>query len=315
MERNNEARYILINFAAICCFALGGVFVRFSELPVCATAFYRMLFSLPLLLPLVWKQLPALQARDVYRLLIAGLLLGANLALWNYALIATSVANSNLLANMHIFTVVPLSFLVLHEKIRREFLVGIVIALAGIILLVYGKADPQPGNFLGDAAAFVSAILYGGYMLLTYQVRDRVSAMTVIFVSAFGCLIVLFPLMALLEGLVFPTSWGAAWPVLAITLVGQFGGIGLVSFCLGKLRASLSSTLSLTQPVVGALMGLFIFDEHLTWMEILGILIVSGGVYLAQKTSRPGAQAEAAPTAEAESVAPAREAAQLPPAM
>ena len=283
MERANAPRYIAVYFAAIVCFALGGVFVKYSSLGSCAVAFYRMLLSVIVLLPLVAKELRRIKRRDFLLLVGGGLLLGANLAMWNYALVNTTQANANLLANMHIFATVPLSFFLYKEKIRKPYVVGVIVAFAGLIVLVLGKAAPQAGNFTGDILAFVSSLFYGCYMMVTYAVRDRVSAWTAIFCGGLGCVLVLFPLMWTLEGLQFPTTWAELWPIALITITGQFGGIGLMSLALGRIRATLASVLSLTQPVVGALFGLILFGEILSGQEIAGILVVSLGVYIAQK--------------------------------
>ena len=300
MERTNSPRYILVYFGAILCFALGGVFVKYSLLGPCATAFYRMLLSILLLLPLVWKEVVHMQRRDFLILLLGGLGLGTNLGMWNYALIHTTQANANLLANMHIFATVPLSFFLYKEKIRRPYVVGVAIAFMGLIVLVMGKASPQAGNLSGDVVAFVSSLLYGAYMMATYAVRDRVSAWAAILVGGLGCLIVLFPAMWLLEGLQFPSAWPALWPIILITIIGQFGGIGLVSLALGRIRATLGSVLSLTQPVVGAVLGFVLFQEILSAQEIAGILVVSLGVYLAQKKDF----AQKRPTTKVEKIKP-----------
>ncbi len=115
-ERTNPPLYVLIYFGAILCFALGGVFVKYSLLGPCGIAFYRMILSILMLLPVVWKSLPKLSRRDALLLLGGGLILGVNLALRNYGLIHTTQANANLLSNMHIFATVPLSMLIFRER-------------------------------------------------------------------------------------------------------------------------------------------------------------------------------------------------------
>ncbi|MDO4581515.1 MAG: DMT family transporter [Bacillota bacterium] len=309
MERNNELKYMFVYLIAVLCFALGGVFVRFSQLGPIATGFYRMLFSLPFLLPLVWRELKRISRKDMLVIIISGVMLGVNIALWNLSLNMTTQANANLFANMHIFAVVPISLFVFKEKVRKVFLLGIVVTLVGAVILLSGKAEPSAGNFIGDAAAFISALLYGVYLTGVYQLRDRVSTACVLFVGAIGCMIPLCAGMLIFEQPQFPSTFAALWPIFAIIALGQFGGIGLVSFCLGKLRASLCSVLSLTQPAMAAIMGLVIFSERITLMEIVGIIIVSCGVYLAQNSNdglRPApAPAEAAAIAEAAVVAEA----------
>ena len=55
----------------------------------------------------------------------------------------------------------------------------------------------------------------------------------------------------------------------------------------------MASILGLTQPAFGAILGLLLFNEVLTWQEIAGILIITLGVYIAQRTKKePAEQAE-----------------------
>lgn len=294
MERRNETRYLLLYLLAILFFALGGAAVRYCQTPPCNTALYRLLFSLPLLYPAVRKELRQMRRRDAALLLAGGVLFGINLWLWNYSLLATTQANANLLANLHIFAVAPLSCLIFRERLNRYFLLAILVTVAGMALLLLGKADPQASFFLGDLAAFSTSIVYGGYLLVVYHVRDRVSALCTLFMASLGALPLLLPASLLTEGLFTDFTWSAVWPLLVLVLVGHIGGIGLVNYCLGKLRASMASLLSLTQPAVAALLGLALFSERLTWIEILGVAVVSGGVLLAQKKEAPPV-AEAAP--------------------
>ena len=101
--------------------------------------------------------------------------------------------------------------------------------------------------------------------------------------GAIGSLVTIFPAMLIVDGFTAPTSWAAVWPILLIMLFGQFGGIGLTSVALGRIQATMASILGLTQPVFGAVLGLILFREVLTWQEIAGILIITLGVYIAQK--------------------------------
>lgn len=283
MDRNNPPLYILIYFGAMCCFATGGVFVRYSSFASCTIAFYRQMLACLILLPFTWREMRSLPKRDFLIMLLGGVLIGSNLFMWNFALLHTSQANTNLLGNLHIFATVPLSFLIFKEKIQRPFVFGVLISLVGLFILVTGKADPAAGSFMGDFMAFLSSLLYGGYMITTYSVRDHMSAWCAVEIGTLSGMVILLPLMLLTEGWHFPSSWADIWPLLLIVLFGQFGGIGLMSVALGRIQASLGSVLSLTQCAIGALLGFILFSEHLSWQEIIGMVIVSLGVYLAQK--------------------------------
>ncbi|MGF9923913.1 EamA family transporter, partial [Bacillus toyonensis] len=109
MIRNNETKYILLVFLAICFLATGGIFVKLSDLPPINTGFYRVLLSIPLLLPFVWKELNKVSKKDILLILLAGVFLAGDLILWNVSFHYTSVANANLLANLVPLVIIPFS--------------------------------------------------------------------------------------------------------------------------------------------------------------------------------------------------------------
>lgn len=54
-NRTNDSKYIFLIFLAICFLATGGIFVKLSPLPPINTGFYRILFSIPMLMPFLKK--------------------------------------------------------------------------------------------------------------------------------------------------------------------------------------------------------------------------------------------------------------------
>lgn len=285
MQRNNELRYVLLVFLGVCFLALGGIFVRLSTLPPISTGFYRMLFALPILYPLAISRVRKLSRRTVWKILLAGAFLGADIILFNISFLYTSVANTTLLANLVIFTVVPVSFFVFKEKIPAKFLLSILITIGGVVILLSGKADPTELRFLGDALALVTSLFYAGYILMVYRLRDNVDALAIMLLSSIGAGAVLLVAMLVREGVQVPTTLQALYPLLGLALLSQICGQGLMSFALGKVTASLSSILVLTQPVIAALYAFLFFREALTLMEIAGILIISVGIYIAKTSS------------------------------
>ena len=65
--------------------------------------------------------------------------------------------------------------------------------------------------------------------------------------------------------------------------MSQIMGQGLLSYCLGKVNATLSSLICLTQPIIASVYAYILFNEILSLFEILGIIICILGVYLAKK--------------------------------
>lgn len=281
--RENQTKYVLLELVAVCFCASSGIFVRYSTLGPVNTGFYRMLFAAPVLFLLARKELQSLSRRDVLLMLAAGVFFAADIILFNLSLGLTSMANTNLFSNLTTFTVVPVSCLLFREKPPKHLLTGAAIAIAGVALLVLGKAEPSSSNYLGDLLGFCASVFYAVYILISYRLRDRFSSHVIVFFCVLSCLAVM-PLYSIpMEGIQIPHGWEELWPLLGLALCLQITGHNLMSFCQGKVSVNLSSVVALTQPAVAAVYSFLLFGERLTWMELVGIGVVIAGVYLAKR--------------------------------
>lgn len=291
-QRENGTKYVLLAVLAVAFLATGGIFVRQSGLLPINTGFYRMLFSIPLLFPLVYGRLGRISRSDAALLFVAGLFLAGDVALWNTSFTYTTVANANLLTNLTPLTVIPVSYFLFHERLPKLFIPGAAITLAGVGLLVGGKANPAAGNYWGDFLALAAAFFYAGFLLIAYRLRDRLESSVIMFVSAFGGLTGLFVAACAVEDMQVPQSWNDLWPILGLTLCVQVVGHNLLTHCQGKLSVNLSSVICLCQPAIAAIYAWTAFSEQLSWLEITGVIVVMFGVYIvkrqyAQSKGRP----------------------------
>lgn len=294
-NRTNDSKYIFLIFLAICFLATGGIFVKLSPLPPINTGFYRVLFSIPMLMPFLKKsELQALNRKQIAIIVLAGAFLAGDLTLWNSSFSYTSVANANVLVNLTPFTVIPVSYFLFKEKMMPKFLFGGLVTLIGVLVLMSNKVSISPDRLLGDSLSLGSSVFYAMFMITVYKLRDLVTSTIIMFISAFGTLLVLATVIFFTEGFYVPQYFGELWSLLALALVSQILGQGLLAYCLGKVNACLSSLISLSQPVVAALYAWVIFNENLNLQTVIAILITLTGVYLAKtQTSTNIAQEKA----------------------
>lgn len=278
-------RYIIFILLSICCLALGGIFVKLSQFPPITTGMYRVLFSLPVffLLMKVNKYEYMMNNKEKVIAICAGIFLALDLILWNISFSYTTVANSNLLANLVPFTVVPISYFIYKEKFSREFVIGGNIILIGVLILMGGKVNPTLDNFKGDGLAILTSVFYGLFIATVYRLRSKVSTIQLMSYASIGCLIVLLPTSLILDGVYIPYTFKDFYPIIGLALLSQILGQGGLSYCLGKIKASYASLLVLTQPVISALYAYFIFNESLSYKEILGMFVILAGLYIANK--------------------------------
>ena len=285
----NRARWALpALFAGAIGIAFAPIFVRWSEVGPVATAFWRMTLALPLLV--LWASmqprgtnLPGQRAGFAMALL-AGLFFAADLAVWHWSIRLTSVANATFLANLAPVAVTLGAWLLLGERAKPVFFVGMALALTGAALLV--RANVGSDNaLLGDSLGILTALFYAGYQLCVKRLRDTQSTARIMLISGTACAAVLLPLALAAGETVLPTTLTGWLVVLALAVVCQFAGQSLITYAVAHLSASFSSVSLLVQPVAAAALAWLLFGEALAALQWWGGAAVLVGIYLARRGS------------------------------
>jgi drug/metabolite transporter (DMT)-like permease len=283
-----------------CAIAFAPIFVRLSDTGPLASAFWRTALATPLLWMWLWlspSSRPSPLSLTVSQrngageghfgaLILAGLFFAADLGVWHFSIIYTSVANSTLLANLAPIFVTLAGWLIWKRRVTRTFLVGMFVAIAGMFVLVGPNFALGGTRLLGDALGALTAVFYAGYMLSIKDARDaRASTARLMAWSTAISAAALLP-VALLAPQPFLPATAAGWlPLLGLAIVSQILGQGLIAYAFAHLPASLSSVSLLIQPVVAALAAWMIFAEPVGPMQFAGGAIVLAGIWLARKGS------------------------------
>jgi drug/metabolite transporter (DMT)-like permease len=284
-------------FAGAIGIAFAPIFVRLSEVGPVATAFWRMLLALPLLAlwsastvrreahtPAPAPARPPARAAGWRMAVLAGVFFAADLAVWHWSIRLTSVANATFLANLAPVAVTLGAWLLLGERIRPVFFVGMLLALAGAALLMGANIGGREAVLRGDGLGVLTAVFYAGYQLCVKRLRDAQSTARIMFVSGTACAAVLLPLALLTGETILPSSLAGWGVLLGLALVCQFAGQSLITWAVAHLPASFSSLSLLLQPVAASGFAWLLFGEALAALQWLGGAAVLAGIWLA----RPG---------------------------
>lgn len=281
-------------FAGAAALAYGGVFVRQSELPPTASAFWRIALAIPVLAAAMRFLSASVPVEDEergdalrqrFRLILVGMIFSGNLTLWHWSLTMTKLANANLLTNFAPLVVILGGWLLYRQRITANVSAGLVIALAGAVLLIAGKLEFTRSHVLGDLLSLATAVFYGAYLLALGRVRMRSGTMEVMLWSGVGTLIVLLPLCLAMGENLIPTTLHGLLILVGLALISHIAGQGLIAYAMAHLPAAVSSITLLSQPVFAALIAWVLLDERLTAMEILGGATVLAGVLIARHRS------------------------------
>lgn len=272
-------------FAGAAAIATAPLFVRFSEAGPVSTAFWRVTLALPFLWGWVLSRpsREAVTAADRRLFLYAGFFFAGDLAVWHWSIVLTTVANSTLLANVAPIFVTLLAWWLYREKPTPLFLLGMVLALAGMILLIGPHFGVSGKALFGDALGIITAMFYAGYQLTVARSRTRISTATLMAWSTSVMAVFLLPLALLSGEQVLPAS-GYGWLiVVGLALCAQVAGQSLIASAMAHLPATFASVGLLLQPVVATGLASVLVGEGIGWLQIAGGSAVLAGIALARR--------------------------------
>jgi drug/metabolite transporter (DMT)-like permease len=260
------------------------LFVRMADVGPFASAFWRTTLALPFLALWALSETGlspprALLGRSVW---LSGLMFAGDLFFWHLAILATTVANATFLATTAPLFVVAGAWCLFGERIQRRGLLGLAFCLIGGAALVGHSYGFEPQRLTGDLYGVVTAAFFAGYMLALRAARREVAAGTLSFISAVITSVVLFGVALALEPRLLPQSMHGWTVLLALALVSQVAGQGLLAFALGVLPAAFSSLVIFLEAIAAALFAWIVLHEALEPMQWLGCMLILGGVWIAR---------------------------------
>ena len=273
--------------------AFAPIFVRFAQVHgvgPSAAAFYRLLFAAPI--AWLWASrsgarrdgLP-LTPRDRLQLMLPGVMFAGDLGVWHWSIHLTSVANATLLANFAPVFVTLGGWLIFRRRFKRQFLFGMTLALVGAVLIVWKSMELSAEQFRGDLLGLATAVFYAGYFLSVGWLRERFSTPTILAYAVTTAAILLLP-VAWGSGELHMFSTAGWLDVIALALVSQIAGQGLIIFALAHLPAHFSSVTLLLQPAMAAALAWWLFAERPGVQQAVGGSVMLAGIYLARRGSR-----------------------------
>ena len=274
---------ILAIISAICygMNPLGALFLYEEGLNVNSVIFYRFIFASILLaiFMLIKKDSFYLKFKEIILLALLGLLFGISaISLFNSFLYMDAGLASTVLFIYPIFVAIIMA-LFFKEKNSIITILSIVFAFLGVVLL-YESDGANVSNF-GIFLVIVSSLCYAIYIVIINQYL-KISALKVTFYSMLFCTITILihsffdsslNIMPLVNfNMWFYTLFLALVPTI-ISLLFLIKAIQIV----GSTSASILGAL---EPLTAVLIGVYVFNEKITFWLVIGIVFILFGVLL-----------------------------------
>ena len=263
--------------------SLSAMYVRWAQAPGIVTGFYRLLISTIIIAPLFIKRnipMNNLAWSKILPPILGGMCMAGTFSLWNTSLFYTNVASAAMIGNISPLWVAVAAWWLLRERLQPQFWVGLVILFLGVASIMGGNFFLHPSLGIGDLMALGSSFFYAAYILITQWGRKHLDSLSLVWINgASACLWMMLVIILFKQPLIgFPQQ---TWMVfISAAIFTQIIGYMAISYSLGNLPASVVSPTLNLQPVVTIILAIPLLNEIPSNLQVLGILLTLGGVYI-----------------------------------
>ena len=286
-----ELKFVLMMIVAVVSWAFAFPFIKIglrelSFINLTIMRFFIVCCVFSLILILQKKRFSKLQKKDIIPIFIIGFLgvMVYHIGL-NYGEQYVSPGAASLIIATIPIQIVILAFIFLKEKIGLVKIIGIIIALCGVLIIsLWGKKDAslEIEYLYGILAIIIAAVMGAIYTITGKKLLDRYSGLSL---TVYAILLGSIGLIPFINKSLFEQ-------VLKMSLNGWFAilFLGIVSTVVGyviwyvALRIKTASEISVylyAVPVLSTIFSYFIFNDEITFMFILGGALVIVGLIIA----------------------------------
>jgi drug/metabolite transporter (DMT)-like permease len=233
-----------------------------------------------------WRNLIQTKVRPTayYFAIASGVTLGLHFAAWISSLSYTSIAASTTLVTTNPIWIAIISWFWFKEKLSRQSILGIVIALGGSIVIALGDGNTADNNnpLLGNFLALIGAWTVSFYMLFGREAQKR-GLNTIDYIS------IVYPVAALLL-IPLPFFWKTSYfgypssvyiYILLMAIFSQLIGHTCFNWAVTQVSPAFISLVILIEPVISSFLGWIFFQEIPSLTIVFGGTIVLLGIAVA----------------------------------
>lgn len=292
---------LVVLLIGLCAVSAASIFIRYAQglqVPSLVIAAYRLNFATLILLPIVLTrhraELKALTPRQVALAAVSGVFLAAHFGTWITSLAYTSVANSAVFVSVSPLFVAFIAVFVLREKLSRALAVGLLVTLAGGVIVALSDACTTAGcpplssllagqAFVGNALALAGAATVAVYFIIGKTLRASLSLMVYIFLTyGMAALTLLLTVLVLRLPLSGYPAEAYLW-FLLLAVAPQLIGHSAFNWALKYLPTTYVSLITLCEPIGSTLLAVWLLGETPTPLKVGGGALILLGIGLASR--------------------------------
>jgi drug/metabolite transporter (DMT)-like permease len=250
-------------------------------------AFYRMaLASIILAYPAMRKirqTMSILTGQEKWLMLLSGSVLGLHFATWVTSLFYTTISNSVIIVSTQPIWVLIMEVIFLKSRLRKQPVIGMIIAIVGMIIISHGDLDLGTEYLIGDLLALAGAIFAAIYLIIGRKLRaklDNIDYVFPVYTVAAICLL----LIGLFRGENMHNFRIETWMFfILLALVPTVVGHSLYNWLLKYVDAHKVATTILGEPIGATILAIIFFDQIPSWWTAVGGVFILAGIFIVLK--------------------------------
>jgi drug/metabolite transporter (DMT)-like permease len=289
----SEWKFILMMLVTIIVWGFAFPFIKIglrelSFINLTIMRFFVVCCAFLLIILLQKKRFPKIQKKDIIPIFILGFsgVIIYHIGL-NYGEQFISPGTASLIIATIPIQIIILASIFLKEKIGLIKILGIIIALLGVLVIsIWGKKDAslEINYILGAVAVLIAALMGAIYTIAGKKLLDRYSGLSLtVYAILFGSIgLIPFINMSLFEQ-VSKMSINGWFAILFLGLCSTVIGYVIWYVALKIKTASELGVYLYAIPVLSTIFSFFIFKEGITLMFIIGGLLVITGLVIVNR--------------------------------
>ena len=203
----------------------------------------------------------------------------------------TSPVYFSLIVALSPLVVMLLAAVFLKEPITGKKMVGVVLGIAGALLMITQINNSASGknNLWGIFLAIISVTAFSVYLIIIRSVAQKYTTVTQMKWMFLFAAIILVPLgcTEYSEQALFSASWGwsGVWELAFVAILATSVAYFLTPFGMKYLRATTVSVYMNLQPIVSSVAAICVGQDSFSWDKPLAAVLVIAGAYVVS-TSR-----------------------------
>lgn len=279
-------KFYLMFVAAMLIFGSNGVFASMLEMSGAQLVLLRTLIGGAVLLIIILisrsRTPKEVLLREKWRLLFAGVCLGANWALLFEAYNLMNVSLATLTYYTAPVLVLVLAPLVLKERQNGLAYLGMAVVIVGMLLVVGTDFGGGGVSATGLIVGLGSAVFYAMLMLVNKQITG-VSGLNLTFIEIVIAAVILLPyVLATSGGVPLPTDAHGIFALLFLCTVNTGFACWLYFSSMNRLPAKAVALMGYFDPVSALIFSAVFLDERLSGVQLAGAVLVLAGALVGQ---------------------------------